>query len=76
MAVLIVDGELPGTRAPSNRDNTMHMACFTTTRGMLGKKGTLEKGWEKPSPTQEASISIALSGRDILVRRTGKTGAY
>ena len=54
----------------------MHMACFTTTRGMLGKKGTLEKGWEKPSPTQEASISIALSGRDILVRGTGKTRAY
>merc|ERR1719251_56181 len=38
-----------------------------------------EKGWEKPSPIQEASIPIALSGRDILARAkngTGKTGAY
>ena len=36
-------------------------------------------GWEKPSPIQEASIPIALSGRDILARAkngTGKTGAY
>ena len=38
-----------------------------------------EKGWEKPSPIQEASISVALTGRDILARAkngTGKTGAY
>merc|ERR1719430_1902447 len=39
-----------------------------------------EKGWEKPSTIQEASIPIALSGRgilDILARAktgTGKTG--
>jgi len=36
-------------------------------------------GWEKPSPIQEASIPMALSGRDILARAkngTGKTGAY
>jgi len=41
--------------------------------------GIFEKGWEKPSPIQEASIPIALSGRDILARAkngTGKTGAY
>ncbi|VDO32694.1 unnamed protein product [Brugia timori] len=41
--------------------------------------GIFEKGWEKPSPIQEASISIALSGQDILARAkngTGKTGAY
>jgi len=41
--------------------------------------GVFEKGWEKPSPIQEASIPIALSGRDILARAkngTGKTGAY
>ena len=79
MAVLIVDGELPGTRAPSNRDDTMHMACFTTTRGMPVKKGTFKKGREKPSPLQEASTSIALSRRDILERTengTGKKGAY
>jgi len=38
-----------------------------------------EKGWEKPSPIQEASIPIALAGRDVLARAkngTGKTGAY
>ena len=41
--------------------------------------GIFEKGWEKPSPIQEASIPIAQSGRDILARAkngTGKTGAY
>ena len=41
--------------------------------------GIFEKGWEKPSPIQEASIPIALSGRDVLARAkngTGKTGAY
>ncbi|CAF1291411.1 unnamed protein product, partial [Didymodactylos carnosus] len=41
--------------------------------------GIFEKGWEKPSPIQEAAIPIALSGRDILARAkngTGKTGAY
>ena len=41
--------------------------------------GIFEKGWEKPSPIQEASIPIALSGQDILARAkngTGKTGAY
>ena len=30
--------------------------------------GVFEKGWEKPSPIQEASIPIALSGRDVLAR--------
>jgi len=41
--------------------------------------GIFEKGWEKPSPIQEASIPIALAGRDVLARAkngTGKTGAY
>lgn len=41
--------------------------------------GIFEKGWEKPSSIQEASIPIALSGKDILARAkngTGKTGAY
>lgn len=41
--------------------------------------GIFEKGWEKPSPIQEASIPGALLGRDILARAkngTGKTGAY
>jgi len=41
--------------------------------------GIFEMGWEKPSPIQEASIPMALSGREILARAkngTGKTGAY
>lgn len=41
--------------------------------------GIFEKGWDVPSPIQEASIPIALTGRDILARAkngTGKTGAY
>ena len=41
--------------------------------------GIFEKGWENPSPIQEASIPIALVGRDVLARAkngTGKTGAY
>jgi len=35
--------------------------------------------WEVPSPIQETSIPVALSGRDILARAkngTGKSGAY
>lgn len=41
--------------------------------------GIYEKGFEKPSPIQEESIPIALSGRDILARAkngTGKTAAF
>lgn len=50
---------------------------FCLKRGLL--MGIFEKGWEKPSPIQEASIPIALTGKDILARAkngTGKTGAY
>jgi len=50
---------------------------FCLSRELL--MGIFEKGWEKPSPIQEASIPIALTGRDILARAkngTGKTGAY
>jgi superfamily II DNA/RNA helicase len=53
------------------------MVYFITSGELL--MGIFEKGWEKPSPIQEASIPIALSGRDILARAkngTGKTGAY
>ncbi|KAK9508002.1 hypothetical protein O3M35_007755 [Rhynocoris fuscipes] len=41
--------------------------------------GIFEKGWERPSPIQEAAIPITLTGRNILARAkngTGKTGAY
>ncbi|KAI0493599.1 hypothetical protein KFK09_023718 [Dendrobium nobile] len=41
--------------------------------------GIYEKGFEKPSPIQEESIPIALTGVDILARAkngTGKTAAF
>ena len=41
--------------------------------------GLHEAGFEKPSPIQEESIPVILSGRDILARAkngTGKTGAF
>lgn len=36
--------------------------------------GIYEKGFEKPSPIQEESIPIALTGRDILARAKNGTG--
>ncbi|KAJ9464036.1 DEAD-box ATP-dependent RNA helicase 8 [Diplonema papillatum] len=41
--------------------------------------GIYEKGFERPSPIQEACIPTALTGADILARAkngTGKTGAF
>lgn len=38
--------------------------------------GIFEKGWEKPSPIQEASIPIALSGKDVLARAKNGTGEF
>lgn len=38
--------------------------------------GIFEKGWEKPSPIQEAAIPIALSGKDILARAKNGTGMF
>ncbi|RZB57506.1 DEAD-box ATP-dependent RNA helicase 8, partial [Glycine soja] len=41
--------------------------------------GIYEKGFERPSPIQEESIPIALTGSDILARaknETGKTAAF
>ena len=59
----------------SMKDNTFENFCLK--RDLL--KGIYEKGWSTPSPVQESSIPMALSGRDILARAkngTGKTGAY
>jgi ATP-dependent RNA helicase DDX6/DHH1 len=70
------------------KDNRMKTSDVTDTKGCefedfcLKREllmGIFEKGWERPSPIQEASIPIALSGRDVLARAkngTGKTGAY
>ena len=52
---------------------------LTTISNLILVLGIYEKGWEKPSPVQEQSIPIALTGRDVLARAkngTGKTGAY
>jgi superfamily II DNA/RNA helicase len=41
--------------------------------------GIYEKGFERPSPIQEESIPIALTGSDIIARAkngTGKTAAF
>ena len=41
--------------------------------------GIYEKGFDKPSPIQEESIPIALTGSNILARAkngTGKTAAF
>ena len=41
--------------------------------------GIFEAGYEKPSPIQEETIPVALTGRDILARAkngTGKTASY
>jgi len=70
------------------RDTRMKTADVTNTKGnefedfCLKREllmGIFEKGWEKPSPVQEESLPISLSGRDIVARAkngTGKTGAY
>ncbi|GAB1598975.1 ATP-dependent RNA helicase cgh-1-like [Argonauta hians] len=81
----------PGWKAKLNipeKDNRVRTSDVTATKGAefdeygLNRKllmGIFEKGWEKPSPIQEASIPLALTGRDIVARAkngTGKTGAY
>lgn len=70
------------------KDNRVKTSDVTNTKGvsfedMCLKRellmGIYEKGWEAPSPIQETSIPVALSGRDILARAkngTGKSGAY
>jgi ATP-dependent RNA helicase DDX6/DHH1 len=70
------------------KDMRMKTADVTNTKGndfedfCLKREllmGIFEKGWEKPSPIQEASIPMAISGHDVLARAkngTGKTGAY
>ncbi|KAI2603317.1 DEAD-domain-containing protein [Hypoxylon fragiforme] len=50
---------------------------FNLKRDLL--MGIFEAGFEKPSPIQEESIPVALTGRDILARAkngTGKTAAF
>ncbi|XP_023167930.1 ATP-dependent RNA helicase me31b [Drosophila hydei] len=70
------------------KDNRFKTTDVTDTRGNEFEEfclkrellmGIFEKGWERPSPIQEAAIPIALTGKDVLARAkngTGKTGAY
>lgn len=69
------DRRIKTTDVTDTRGNDFEEYCLK--RELL--MGIFEKGWEKPSPVQEAAIPIALSGKDILARAkngTGKTGAY
>ena len=69
------DRRVRTTDVTATKGNTFEELCLS--RALL--MGIFEKGWEKPSPIQEAAIPAALLGRDILARAkngTGKTGAY
>jgi len=71
----VLDKRIKTSDVTNTKGNEFEDFCLT--RNLL--MGIFEKGWEKPSPIQEASIPIALTGRDILARAkngTGKTGAY
>jgi ATP-dependent RNA helicase DDX6/DHH1 len=74
--------------APPKRDNRIKTSDVTNTKGMtfadfgLSKElqlGIYEKGYENPSPIQEESIPLAMSGKNIIARAkngTGKTASY
>ncbi|XP_038062661.1 ATP-dependent RNA helicase cgh-1-like [Patiria miniata] len=70
-----VDSRFKTSDVTNTKGNEFEDYCLST--GLL--KGIFEKGWEWPSPIQEASIPMALSGHDIIARAkngTGKTGAF
>lgn len=83
-----MDGGWKAQLTVPERDRRIRTSDVTATKGnefedfCLSREllmGIFEKGWEKPSPIQEASIPLALSGRDLIARAkngTGKTGAY
>jgi ATP-dependent RNA helicase DDX6/DHH1 len=70
------------------KDNRQQTEDVTNTKGLEFENfalkrdllmGIFEAGFEKPSPIQEESIPVALTGRDILARAkngTGKTAAF
>lgn len=71
----VKDRRVKTSDVTATKGNTFEEFCLS--RPLL--MGIFEKGWEKPSPIQEAAIPGALLGRDILARAkngTGKTGAY
>ncbi|KAK5126232.1 DExD/H-box ATP-dependent RNA helicase dhh1 [Meristemomyces frigidus] len=70
------------------RDGRVQTEDVTATKGLefedfyLKREllmGIFEAGFEKPSPIQEETIPVALTGRDVLARAkngTGKTAAF
>ncbi|KAK3116960.1 DExD/H-box ATP-dependent RNA helicase dhh1 [Teratosphaeriaceae sp. CCFEE 6253] len=76
-----------GLRQPA-RDNRVQTEDVTKTKGLEFEDfylkrpllmGIFEAGFEKPSPIQEETIPVALTGRDVLARAkngTGKTAAF
>lgn len=65
------------TEDVTNTEKEVEFDDYHFKRELLA--GIYEKGFEKPSPIQEASMSEALVGRDVLARAkngTGKTAAY
>ncbi|KXT02929.1 hypothetical protein AC578_10620 [Pseudocercospora eumusae] len=76
-----------GLKAPP-KDGRQQTEDVTATKGLdfedfyLKREllmGIYEAGYEKPSPIQEETIPVALTGRDILARAkngTGKTAAF
>ncbi|KAK4988613.1 DExD/H-box ATP-dependent RNA helicase dhh1 [Elasticomyces elasticus] len=81
------DGWKAGLKAPV-KDSRTQTEDVTATRGLDWEDfyikrelmmGIFEAGFEKPSPIQEETIPVALTGRDILARAkngTGKTAAF
>ncbi|KAH0930878.1 hypothetical protein HID58_016605 [Brassica napus] len=88
LSLLISNQDWKATLKLPPRDNRYQTEDVTATKGnefedyFLKRdllRGIYEKGFEKPSPIQEESIPIALTGSDILARAkngTGKTGAF
>ncbi|KAK4612085.1 ATP-dependent RNA helicase dhh1 [Fulvia fulva] len=76
-----------GLQAPA-KDGRQQTEDVTATKGLEFEEfylkrellmGIYEAGFEKPSPIQEETIPVALSGRDVLARAkngTGKTAAF
>jgi len=76
-----------GLKQPA-RDGRVQTEDVTATKGLefedfyLKREllmGIFEAGFERPSPIQEETIPVALTGRDILARAkngTGKTAAF
>ncbi len=66
-AYIFISGEQDVTKTKGN-----DFEDYLLKRELL--MGIYEKGFEKPSPIQEESIPIALTGRDILARAKNGTG--